>query len=142
MKNEFYFNIFIEFESDYDVANLENIIGLKPRRLLTLKDCAERVKKAVVYEEDGSTHGIVPTAKFLYRSERFSGIEVSTEFEKFIENVDGNLEKIIPILEENKGRISFTIFLTKLKEIPYFYFSPKTIKIIAKYNSDIEIDYE
>ena len=139
MKNIFYFDILIEFESDYNVHNLEKIIGLKPYKILTRRESEERVKKAVVYEKDGTSHNVTPTAKFIYKSEKFSGIDVDSEFEKFIKSIDENLEKIIPILEENKGKISFSILLTEIKGKPCIYFNNEIIKIIAKYNSDLEV---
>ncbi|MBQ8425237.1 MAG: hypothetical protein IJX17_04380 [Clostridia bacterium] len=139
--NKYYFEIFLEFEEDYDVESIEEKIGYKPHRLLTRSMHAKKVEKAVVYEADGSTHKITPKAMFSYRTEEKTELFIDDEFAKFVMEADIKLKNYIQEIKDNKGQITFKIVFTEFKDKPYFSFSREIIKILAKCDAEIMVDY-
>jgi hypothetical protein len=140
-ENKYYFGIFLEFEEDYDVESIEEKIGYKPHRVLTREEHAKRVEKAVVYEADGSTHKITPKAMFLYKTKEMTEVFVDDDFAKFVIEADKKLENFISELKENKGQVTFKIIFTELKDKPCLSFNKEVIKILAKYDAEIVVDY-
>ena len=123
--NKYYFDLAINFESDYDVTKLEKILELKPRLLVQLKDAK----------------GPIKTAKFAYKTKEYDEIDTAGEFLKFLKRHGENLTKILPILKENKGKITFYIVFTEIQDKPVIYLDQDTIQFLAYLNASFEIDY-
>ena len=123
--NKYYFDVAIQFESDYDVSNLEKLLGVKPTLLVQLKD----------------SKGLNKTAKFTYKSKIYDEIDTAGEFENFLKENLERLEKVLPVVKANKGKITLYIVFTQIEDKPVLYLSNETLKLLAKLDVDFEIDY-
>ena len=96
--NKYYFDVAIQFERDYDVSNLQKLLGVKPNLSVQLKD----------------SKGLNKTAKFTYKSKIYDEIDTVGKFEDFLKENLERLEKVLPVVKANKGKITLYIVFTKI----------------------------
>ena len=139
----YYFEFTLNFKTDYDVKNLEKILGLKPYSVMTLSESKEKLSKGTVYDETNNAQPAInlATAKFIYRTNEFNEIDISKPFDNFLNNVKDALTKIQSELNKNQGELSFCTVFTSLEEKPCLYLSKETIKTLSSLNADLDIDY-
>ena len=123
--NKYYFEIGIEFKSDYDVKKLEEILGVKASAMVSLKDAV----------------GPVKTAKFFYKTNEFTEIYADELFERFLIDFQTKVEDLKPILSTNNGEITFSIVFTRLDVKPCISLSSKAISILDSIGARYDVDF-
>ena len=123
--NKYYFEFALYFEKDYDVSKLENILDIKPSKIVKLNE----------------SKGDIKTAKFIFRTEELDNIYTDDEFKNFVFLYKDKLSALSSIIEENKGRLAFYIVFTQIQDNPVINLDKDTIHIISDLNADFEIDY-
>ena len=123
--NKYYFEVCIEFKTDYDVKKLETILGVKPSVMIDLKDAV----------------GPVKTAKFIYKTKDMTEIYTDEMFEKFLIEFDSKANDLIPVLKANDGEIAFSVIFTRLDVKPCLSLSQKAVDILSKFNARIDVDF-
>ena len=123
--NKYYFDLAITFESNYDVKNLESIIGLKPAYVVSYEDST----------------GPVKSAKFIYQTKETNNLYSDEEFSKFVWELRNDLIVLPQILKENNGKITFYIVFTQIHDKPIISLDSRTIKLLAELGARFEIDY-
>lgn len=123
--NKYYFEVGIEFKSDYNVKNFEEILGVKPSVMVDLKDAV----------------GPVKTAKFIYKTKDMTEIYTDEVFEKFLIEFDSKADDLIPVLKENDGEIAFSVIFTRLDIKPCLSLSKKAVQILSKFGARIDVDF-
>ena len=123
--NKYYFEVCIEFKTDYDVKKLETILGVKSSVMIDLKDAV----------------GPVKTAKFIYKTKDMTEIYTDEMFEKFLIEFDSKANDLIPVLKENDGEIAFSVIFTRLDVKPCLSLSQKAVDILSKLNARIDVDF-
>ena len=103
----YYFEFVLNFKTDYDVKNLENILGLKPYSVITLSESKQKLAKGTSYDEFGNAQPAInlATAKFIYRTNEFNEIDISKPFDEFLNSISNLLTQIT----ENSNIISNNI---------------------------------
>lgn len=123
--NKYYFEVGIEFKTDYDVKKLETILGVKPSVMVDLKDAV----------------GPVKTAKFIYKTKDMTEIYTDEMFEKFLIEFESKADDLIPVLKENDGELAFSVVFTRVDVKPCIGLSKKAVDILSKLGARIDVDF-
>lgn len=123
--NKYYFEICIEFKTDYDVKKLETILGVKPSTMVYLNDAV----------------GPVKTAKFIYKTKDMTEIYTDEMFEKFLMEFNSKVDDLNPVLKENGGEIAFSIIFTRLDVKPCLSLSQNAVYILSKFGARFDVDF-
>ena len=122
--NSFYFSISASFQKDYDVSKLENILGVKAKKLTYLKDSISPI----------------PSSKFLYNTKVFEGQYTDEIFKKFIDSLYNKAPNLREEIEKNNGKLSICIVFKNFVTKPCLYMSNDTLLKLSALGANFDVD--
>ena len=125
LNSKYYFEFSLNFEKDFNVSELESVLGLKASKLVSYENSKAENK----------------TAKFIFKTEEISEIYTDFEFKKFLNTYKDKLKCVTSLLKSNNGTLNFCIVFTELKDKPILSLDKESIQILAELNADFEVDY-
>lgn len=125
MENKFYFSMSAQFKSDYDVSNIEKILGIKARKLVYLKDAV----------------GPNKTAKFLFSTKDFEDVYTDKLFAEFVEGIYKKAPNIKEVLEANDGCLNFCVVFKNFVQKPVLYMSNTTLTQLSEMGASYDVDF-
>lgn len=125
--NEFFFELNIWFESDYDVEGLKDKFKIEPTEVVKYNDCDDEDKK---------------TAQFFYQTGLYEDYDVEEELYEFISEMHEKTVGIKEILKENKGELYINIVYKKLedkKEMANITLSREVLEMLGDMGAHFEV---
>ncbi len=126
MASKFYFEFSIKFDYDYDVKSLENLLDIKPTRVITFDTCKAPQK----------------FSSFIFNTQEYAHEYVDQVFEQFLAKVEPKLTKLPEFLQQTKGELDFCIVVTDSTYHPTISLSRQAIRILNNLNATYQVDYE
>lgn len=127
MENKFYFCLSLHFKSDFDVASLQDTLGITATKLTPLAMSKGPKENA--------------SAKFYYKTQEFCEIYSDEIFAKFVEKLSDKADVISEILENNNGECNISIVFTELNGKPMLSLDNKTINLLSALHANFDVDF-
>ena len=125
LTNKYYFEFALNFEKDFNVGELESVLGLKASKLVSYENSKAENK----------------TAKFIFKTEEISEIYADFEFKKFLNAYKDKLKGVTSLLKDNNGNLAFCVVFTELQDKPIISLDRETIQILSDLNASFDVDY-
>lgn len=123
--NKYHFTLSIQFDKDYPVSELKNILNLEPTSITPFNQSL----------------GSKKSAKFTLTTKTLTNIYTDEMFEKFLLSIKDNLKQLPEILEKNQGYCSFRIVFEEFDEKPCISLNYETIKILSDLHANYDVDF-
>lgn len=119
--NKYHFVLSINFKCDYDVEALENIIKIKPYKIIKYEDSKDN------------------EAKFIYKSEIMDNIYTDNKFRDFVKQVYPKLQILKSVLKQDKVNCLFKVVFDELNEKPCTGLRKEVVDMLSELSASFEI---